>query len=152
MVVYGRWSLTKRWSHMEVRLNTSVTHENQSFWFKVILIQVISIQTQAVKLHKNFVHFKYSLQVNKKSILGEYLHSLSQVCGTIYTSWMNKLVSKRLVSKQLCIEMTGNLSPPPLPSSCCSHNYSLFIFCYQCFYPGGISWCSCITVTSAAWT
>ena len=66
-----------------------------------------------MKLHKNFVHFKYSLQVNKNSILGEYLHSLSQVRGTIYTSQMNKLVSKRLVSKQLCIEMTGNLPPPP---------------------------------------
>ena len=64
-------------------------------------------------MHKNFVHFKYSLQVNKKSILGEYLHSLSQVRGTIYTSRMSKLVSKRLVSKQLCIEMTGNLPPPP---------------------------------------
>ena len=38
------------------------------------------------KLHKNFVHFKYSLPVNKKNILGEYLRSLSQVPGTIYTS------------------------------------------------------------------
>ena len=47
---------------------------------------VVSIQTQAVKFHKNFVHFKYSLRVNKKNILGEYLRSLSQVPGTIYTS------------------------------------------------------------------
>ena len=38
------------------------------------------------KLHKNFVHFKYSLPVNKKNILGEYLCSLSEVRGTIYTS------------------------------------------------------------------
>ena len=38
------------------------------------------------KLYKNFVHFKYSLPVNKKNILGEYLRSLSQVRGTIYTS------------------------------------------------------------------
>ena len=28
---------------------------------------VVSIQTQAVKLHKHFVHFKYSLRVNKKN-------------------------------------------------------------------------------------
>ena len=47
---------------------------------------VVSIQTPAVKFHKNFVHFKYSLRVNKKNILGEYLRSLSQVPGTIYTS------------------------------------------------------------------
>ena len=46
----------------------------------------VSIQTQAVKFHKNFVYFKYSLRVNKKNILGEYLRSLSQVPGTIYTS------------------------------------------------------------------
>ena len=36
---------------------------------------VVSIQTQAVKVHKNFVHFKYSLRVNKKNILGEYLRN-----------------------------------------------------------------------------
>ena len=47
---------------------------------------VVSIQTQAVKFHKNFVHFKYSLRKKKKNILGEYLRSLSQVPGTIYTS------------------------------------------------------------------
>ena len=47
---------------------------------------VVSIQTQEVKLHKNFVHFKNSLQVNKKHILGKYLRSLSQVRATIYTS------------------------------------------------------------------
>ena len=47
---------------------------------------VVSIQTQAVKFHKKFVHFKYSLRVNKKNMLGEYLRSVSQVPGTIYTS------------------------------------------------------------------
>ena len=51
-----------------------------------MLVTVVSIQTQTVKLNKNFVHFKYSLRVNKKNILGEYLRSLSQVRGTIYTS------------------------------------------------------------------
>ena len=39
-----------------------------------------------VKLHKNFVPFKYSLRVNKKNILGEYLRPLNQVRGNIYTS------------------------------------------------------------------
>ena len=29
-------------------------------------------RTQAVKLHKNFDHFKKSLQLNRKNILGEY--------------------------------------------------------------------------------
>ena len=33
---------------------------------------VVSMGTQAVKLHKNFVHFNYSLSVNKKNILNEY--------------------------------------------------------------------------------
>ena len=37
-----------------------------SFRYKV----VSRIQTQAVKLHQNFVHFKYSLRGNKKNILG----------------------------------------------------------------------------------
>ena len=36
----------------------------------------------AVKLHKNFNHFKYSLRVNKKNILGEYSLLLSQVRAT----------------------------------------------------------------------
>ena len=44
---------------------------------------VVSIQTPAVKLDKIFVHFKCSLRVNKKNILGEYLRSFSQVHGTI---------------------------------------------------------------------
>ena len=34
--------------------------------------QGVSIRTQAVKLHKNYVHFKYSLRVNKKNISGGY--------------------------------------------------------------------------------
>ena len=59
---------------------------NRSFQYKLVLILFVSIQTQAVKLNKNFVHFKYSLRVNKKNILGEYLCSLSQIRGTIYTS------------------------------------------------------------------
>ena len=39
-------------------------------------------------MRKNFGHFKYSLRVNKKNILGEYLRSLSQGRETtfIYTS------------------------------------------------------------------
>ena len=59
---------------------------NRSCQYKLVSILFVSIQTQAVKLNKNFVHFKYSLRVNKKNILGEYLCSLSQIRGTIYTS------------------------------------------------------------------
>ena len=59
---------------------------NRSSQYKLVSILFVSIQTQAVKLNKNFVHFKYSLRVNKKNILGEYLCSLSQIRGTIYTS------------------------------------------------------------------
>ena len=59
---------------------------NRSFQYKLVSILFVSIQTQAVKLNKNFVHFKYSLRVNKKNISGEYLCSLSQIRGTIYTS------------------------------------------------------------------
>ena len=59
---------------------------NRPFRYKVVSMQVVSIQTQDVKLHENFVHFKYSLRVNKKNIWGEYLRSLSQVRGTVYTS------------------------------------------------------------------
>ena len=59
---------------------------NRSFQYKLVSILFVSIQTQAVKLNKNFVHFKYSLRVSKKNILGEYLCSLSQIRGTIYTS------------------------------------------------------------------
>ena len=43
---------------------------NRSFRYKVVSIQVVS--TQAVKLHKNVDHFKFSLHVNKEKILGEY--------------------------------------------------------------------------------
>ena len=43
---------------------------NRSFRYKVVSIQVFSIQ--AVKLHKNFYDFKYSLRVNKEKTLGEY--------------------------------------------------------------------------------
>jgi len=42
-----------------------------------------NIRTQALKVHKNFDHFKCSLRV---SIWGEYSRSLSQVRDTIYTS------------------------------------------------------------------
>lgn len=50
----------------------------------VVSIQVVSLRTQAVKLHKNFDHFRYSLRVNKKKTFGVYiLPSLSQVLETI---------------------------------------------------------------------
>ena len=51
-----------------------------------VLTTFIFIGKPAVKLHKHFVHFKNSLRVNKKNVWGEFLRSLSQVPGTIYTS------------------------------------------------------------------
>ena len=53
----------------------------------IVLIQVVLMEPQALKLHKNFDHFKYSLHMNKKNInFGlNILCSLSQVNETIYT-------------------------------------------------------------------
>ena len=50
--------------------STSWKFGNRSFRYKVVLLQVVSIRTQAVKLHKNFDHFKKSSQL--KNILGEH--------------------------------------------------------------------------------
>ena len=52
--------------------------------------------TQAVKLHENFDHFKYTLRMKTKNIWCEYSSKL-------FTPWLNQLVSK-----QLCIKMFGN--------------------------------------------
>ena len=53
----------------------------------IVLIQVVLMEPQALKLHKNFDHFKYSLHMNEKNInFGlNILCSLSQVNKTIYT-------------------------------------------------------------------
>ena len=51
-----------------------------------VFVITYGMYLHSVKLHTNFVHFKYSLQVNKKNILVEYPRSLSQVRGTIHTS------------------------------------------------------------------
>ena len=53
----------------------------------IVLIQVVLMEPQALKLHKNFDHFKYSLHMNEKNInFGlNILCSLSQVNETIYT-------------------------------------------------------------------
>ena len=53
----------------------------------IVLIQVVLMEPQALKLHKNFDHFKYSLHMNEKNInFGlNILFSLSQVNETIYT-------------------------------------------------------------------
>ena len=34
----------------------------------IVLIQVVLMEPQALKLHKNFDHFKYSLHMNEKNI------------------------------------------------------------------------------------
>ena len=54
---------------------SSCTTANWSFQSKVVSIQVISIRTQGVKLHKKsgyLITSKYSLRVNKKNILVDY--------------------------------------------------------------------------------
>ena len=40
------------------RLKANNCIENRSFRYKVVSIEVVSILTQAVKLHQNFDHFK----------------------------------------------------------------------------------------------
>ena len=63
---------TNRWGFLALRARSP---GNRSFRYKVVSIQVVSIRTQAVKLLKNFDHLKYlkySLRVNKKSILDDY--------------------------------------------------------------------------------
>ena len=68
-------------SHMLSSLQVSYCRETK---MSVVSIQVVSLRTQAVKLHKNFDHFRYSLRVNKKKTFGVYiLPSLSQVLETI---------------------------------------------------------------------
>ena len=66
--------------------------------YKVVSLQVVSIRTQAVKLHKNFDHFKKSWQLKK--IWLKILRSLSQARKTIYTS--------KTLKELTCIETTGN--------------------------------------------
>ena len=44
---------------------------NTNIWTCQVTSLVVSIRTQAVKLHKNVDHFKYSLCENKKTILGQ---------------------------------------------------------------------------------
>ena len=62
----------------------------KSFRYKAVSIHGVSIETQQVKLHKNVVHFKYSLRVNKKNMLGEYPRSLSQVMwNDLHLEWIN---------------------------------------------------------------
>ena len=68
-------------SHMLSSLQVSYCRETK---MSVVSIQVVSLRTQAVKLHKNFDHFRYSLRVNKKKTFAVYiLPSLSQVLETI---------------------------------------------------------------------
>ena len=58
--------MTKEMSHMLSSLQVSYCRETK---MSVVSIQVVSLQAQAVKLHKNFDHFRYSLRVNKEKHL-----------------------------------------------------------------------------------
>ena len=60
---------------------------------------VVSVQTQAVKSHKNFVLFKYNFRVNTKHILDKYSSSFKpRTWNCMFTPRLNKLVSKRPVT------------------------------------------------------
>ena len=94
-------STSKNFSHCGMRIPL---HGASSGRWK----PVVSIQTQAVKLHNYFVHFKCSLRVNKKNILGEYLRSLTY--KELFYIWnkrndlyWNTFVSKRLVTRAIII-------------------------------------------------
>ena len=65
---------------------------------KVVSIQVVLIRPQALKLFKNFDHFKYSLRVKKENIWVEYSSSCKPSNVKILTTRLNELVSKRPVT------------------------------------------------------
>ena len=65
------------------------------WWDSFARKPVVLIRTQEVKLHKNFVHFKYSSS-EQGNILGEY----SSFFKAKDVKLPNKLVSKRLESKR----------------------------------------------------
>ena len=67
-------------------------------WFLVL------IQTQELKLRKNFVQFKYSLCVSKKTILDEYCSYVE-----LFTTRLIKLVSKRPVTPWPMHSVAGNV-------------------------------------------
>ena len=63
---------------------------NASFRKPVVSIRVASIRTQAVKMHKNFVHLKYSFRVNKKNILCKYSSFLNRRAWiSLHLDWIN---------------------------------------------------------------
>ena len=51
--------------HIQVVNKATSSVGNWSFRYKSCFVQVDSIRTQAMKLHKNFVRFKYSLRKEK---------------------------------------------------------------------------------------
>ena len=90
--------------------------------------KVVSIITQAVRMHKNFVHFKYGLRVNNKNILGEYSSFFKRM------AWNCSSRLSKLVSKQLCIETARNPSEdhthltPTCSQAIVNHKHTLIGF------------------------
>ena len=89
----------KQTNRKQIRLRWGNSNSYSSWWecndvsfrYKVVSIQVVSrIQTQAVKLHKNFVHFKYSLWGNKKKHFG-WISSFftSSTWNYLHLDWIN---------------------------------------------------------------
>ena len=77
---------------------------NRSFRSKVV-----SIQAQAVKLHKNFFTLSIVCELTRKTFWVN-IFVLKAKYVKLFTLRMKKLVSKLLVSRQLRIETTSNPS------------------------------------------
>ena len=88
-----------------LHFQTVIIKRNQSFRYKFVLIQVISIRTQALKLLKKCNHFKYSLRLNKKNISGDYSSFFESSARTIYNS-IEQIFIKQIVPKRLFIATT----------------------------------------------
>ena len=92
------------------RLNVPKRKGNRSFRYEVVLIQ-----TQAMKLHKNFDHSKYSLRMNQKNIFGEYSSFFKPSnCNYLKLDWIN-LYRNGLVPKGSAVTSV---------STCCLANSS----------------------------
>ena len=63
-------------------------------------MQIVSIRTQAVQFPQNFVDLSTVLRLNKKNILGEYCSVPYAKYVELFTPRLNKVVTKRLVSKR----------------------------------------------------
>lgn len=91
------------WNYCSIDVQSSRFSYHSSFilsreWFLVL------IRTQELKLRKNFVQFKYSLCVSKKTILDGYCSYVE-----LFTTRLIKLVSKWPVTPWSMHSVAGNV-------------------------------------------